>query len=384
MISNSESGDIQTICETANQNEIKDALSRVANDKAFYYILSYLFDDEQKEKILTEIKKNDTYSGFLKEFFYPTVKRIIEKTSDGLTFSGFENIGKKESCLYISNHRDIFLDSAILQILLLENNLLTSQITFGDNLTTTNFISDIGKVNNMRTVNRGCTNKELYENSRLLSDYIRLTITSGNESVWIAQGNGRTKDGDDKTQTGLLKMLNVSGKSAFAENFKQLNIVPVSVSYEYEPCDSKKTNEIYFSLNSEYVKSPEEDLQSIVSGIIENKRHIHISAGNIIQSELNEINNISNENEKIRTLASLVDSKIISNYKLWKTNFMAFDLLNNKSQFSQKYSKKEKELFHLYIKKQIRNLKGNRKILEEIILNIYANPVKNQLKSGLI
>lgn len=384
MISKFESEDIQSICEPDNQFEIKQALSRVANDKAFYFIMNYLYHDFQQEKIITKIKSIDTYQKFLREFFHPTVRKIIEKTSNGLTYSGFEKLNKKDSYLYISNHRDIFLDSAIVQIILLENKLLTAQITYGDNLTSSNFISDLGKINNMLTVSRGSTNKELYESSKLLSDYIRMTISANTESVWIAQGNGRTKDGDDKTQTGLIKMLNVSGKSTFAENYRQLNIIPVSVSYEFEPCDAKKTQEIYTSLNSEYIKSQDEDLHSIVSGIIESKGHIHISTGNIIHEELYEMNNISNENEKIRTLTALIDSQIISNYKLWKTNYMAFDLLNRKNQFVQVYTKEDKHLFQSYISKQIMNLKGNKNILKKIILNIYANPVKNQIKIGLI
>jgi len=381
---NSKFDEIRPYCEDNIKNEVKDALARISSDKAFYLIINYLYPDVQKDKITSKLMEINSTLEFQKQFMHPAIRKIIEKSSNGLTYDGFKNISKNNSYLFISNHRDIFLDSGILQILLLENNLPTTQITFGNNLMSTGFVTDLGKVNKMFTVFRGVTNKELYESSKLLSEYIRVTVTDKKESVWIAQGNGRTKDGDDKTQTGLLKMLNVSGKSTLIENFEQLNIIPVSISYEYEPCDSKKTQELYSSLNSTYVKSPDEDLQSIISGITEHKGHIHLSLGKNINYELLEIWKIQNENEKIKTLASAIDNQVYSNYKIWKTNYIAFDLLYNDNLYSEYYTSEEKEQFKAYISKQLYNLDGDRQKLNEIFLNIYANPLKNKLKYGLL
>ncbi|NJK84600.1 MAG: hypothetical protein HC906_00035 [Bacteroidales bacterium] len=185
---------------------------------------------------------------------HPLIKSIADRTSQGISFSGFEGLERGKPYLFVSNHRDIVLDSAILQALLVDNGLDTSEITFGSNLMTDNFVIDLGKVNRMYKVDRGTNKKQLLENSKKLSAYIRYSITKKKVSSWIAQRNGRTKDGNDRTETGLLKMFKMSGSKDFIESFGELNIVPMSVSYEYEPCCRFKVNELYISRNQTYVK----------------------------------------------------------------------------------------------------------------------------------
>ncbi|KAK6020190.1 hypothetical protein OSTOST_14160, partial [Ostertagia ostertagi] len=204
-------------------------------------------------------------------------------------------------------------------VLLVEHNIPTSEITFGSNLKEKGFVTDFGKLNRMFTVQREGTSKELYEISKKLSAYIRHTIVDKVVSVWIAQRNGRTKDGHDTTQSGLLKMLNISGKKSFSENFAQLAIVPITISYEYEPCDHLKVQELYLSsLHTKYTKAQGEDLNSIVTGIKQFKGRIHMSVGAPIEEkEYQYIDKIINENDKIKALTSMIDKRIHHDYKLY-------------------------------------------------------------------
>ena len=308
---------------------------------------------------------------------HPAIRSIVKQTSSGLTCSGFDNIDPDNAYLFIANHRDILLDSAILQILLVEHNFETSEITFGSNLMTSEFVIDAGKVNRMFKVFRDGTKREMLTNSKRLSAYMRYAITQKNTSLWIAQRKGRTKDGNDKTEPGLLKMLNISGTGNFIENFTELNIVPLTISYEYEPCDVLKVKELYYSLKAPYKKSPGEDLNSIITGITQQKGRIHLSIGKPINDKLYKIEEKAN-NDKINQLARMIDKQIYDNFKLWKTNYIAYDILYNNGKYLNKYTSEDKKAFKNYLTKQLINIKGDKKILEKIFLNIYANPVENK------
>ena len=236
-------------------------------------------------------------------------------------------------------------------------------------------------MNRMFAVKREGTVKELYDISRQLSAYIRHTILDKNVSVWIAQRNGRTKDGNDNTQTGLLKMLNLSGNKGFKKNFEELNIVPLTISYEYEPCDHLKVQELYLSsLHSKYIKAPGEDLNSILIGIKQAKGKIHVAFGKPIQEELVEIDKSSNDNEKIKTLVNLIDKQIYKNYKLNPVNYIAFDILNQTTVFEKNYSSEEKDNFLNYITAKTINMTGEQDMLMNLFLTLYANPLINKLK----
>ncbi|HSH64656.1 MAG TPA: hypothetical protein VLB84_02405, partial [Bacteroidia bacterium] len=215
-------------------HEAYDRLQKIIKDPLFMRLTNYLWPGMTFEEIKTKAERVNSAMTFQLEFMHPAIRTIVERSSDGLTSEGFENLDPDQAYLFIANHRDILLDSAILQVLLVEHGFKTSEITFGDNLMEKGFITEFGKLNRMFTVLREGTGRELYDISKKLSAYIRHTIQHKNVSVWTAQRNGRTKDGIDQTQTGLLKMLNISGTDSFAENFAALKIVPVSISYEYE------------------------------------------------------------------------------------------------------------------------------------------------------
>jgi 1-acyl-sn-glycerol-3-phosphate acyltransferase len=357
--------------------EARDAMQKIKKDPLFMQLVNYIWPKMTQEEAFAKAEKVTNNMSFQLEFMHQAIREIVARSSDGLTCSGFENIDPKKAYLYIANHRDILLDSAILQILLVEHGFETSEITFGNNLMQGGFITDFGKLNRMFTVLREGNSRELYEISQKLSAYIRHTVTEKNVSVWIAQRNGRTKDGYDLTQTGLLKMLNLSGKGSFAENVKELNIVPLSISYEYEPCDDLKVQELYLSsLHSKYVKAPGEDINSIITGVKQHKGRIHMAVGKPIDNELRELENIPNENEKIKQLVNIIDEQLYNNYMLWPVNYIASDIANRSTENSSKYTQEEKENFIQYIKDKISRLKGDEQTLFNLFITMYSNPVK--------
>lgn len=365
-------------------NEARGVMRRLQHDPLFMKLVNHLWPTMTQEEAFAKADKVTSNMAFQLEFMHQAIRVIVSRSSTGLTCDGFENVDPKKAYLYIANHRDILLDSAILQILLVEHGFETSEITFGNNLMQGDFITDFGKLNRMFTVLREGNSRELYEISQKLSAYIRHTIVDKNVSVWIAQRNGRTKDGNDMTQTGLIKMLNMSGGKNFTESIRQLNIVPLSISYEYEPCDDLKVQELYLSsLHSKYVKAPGEDLNSILTGILQPKGRIHMSVGKPIHAELEEIEKISNENDKIKHLVNCIDEQLYTNYKVWPVNYIACDIANESSEFSAHYTEKEKNDFIHYIKQKISKLKGEEQSLFNLFINMYANPVKAKKLSAI-
>jgi hypothetical protein len=366
-----------------NDDEINAALHRIVEVPEFGKILEFLFPERDKNDIIAELKQVNTALGFQKLFMHPLVNSIVHKTSKGMTCSGFNNLEPGTPYLFVSNHRDIVLDSAILQVLLLDNGHLTSEITFGSNLMTNQFIIDLGKVNRMFKVYRGGNRKELFRNSQILSAYIRYTLTQKRTSAWIAQRNGRTKDGNDKTESGLLKMFNISGTCEFEESFAELNIVPLSVSYEYEPCCALKVKEMsVVTKGLAYEKAPNEDLMSILGGITQPKGHIHLSVCSPVNRMLKDTGSTTVYNDRINILAAHIDKEVYRHYRLWPTNFIAHDLLNKSTAYSRHYSPEEKSDFIAYMHRELSGLKPENPEYTGLLLKIYANPVANAASVG--
>ncbi len=366
-------------------HEAYDRLQVIIKDPLFMRLVNYFWPGMTHEEVKAKAERVNSAMDFQLEFMHPAIRKIIERSSNGLSSEGFEHLQADQSYLFIANHRDILLDSAILQVLLVEHGFKTSEITFGNNLMEKGFITDFGKLNRMFTVLREGTGRELYDISKKLSAYIRHTISQKNISVWIAQRNGRTKDGIDQTQTGLLKMLNISGDGKFSENFKQLKIVPVTISYEYEPCDALKVQEAYLSsLHTKYIKAAGEDINSIITGVTMNKGRIHLAIGKPIEDEIEKLDDISNENDKIKQLTTLIDQKIYRHYKLWPINYIAADILDDRSDYIQFYTSKEKEDFLNYVHSKIAKLQGDTETLMNLFLRIYANPLKNLVSNTIV
>ena len=357
------------------------ALARIADHPVLSKISAFLFPGKDPAELRNLVSSVRTVFEFQSRVMLMAIKKILDDTSSQLSFTGLDLLDKNERYLFISNHRDIMLDSAIMQTILFETGMSTSEMAVGDNLITDPLLEDIARVNKMIKVVRNTNPREMYASSILLSEYIRKTVKNQESSVWIAQRNGRTKDGIDVTEQGLLKMLDMSGGGDFANDFRELSIVPVSVSYEYEPCDILKARELYISKRQKYVKSEGEDLNSILTGIMQFKGGIHYNFCDVISAE--EIESCANmgKNERFKALGEVMDLKINSTFHLWPNNFIAYDLLHNTDQFSNRYTISEREKFEKYVSYKTSDFEGNIDEIKKIFLSIYANPVVGITKS---
>ena len=361
-----------------NQEEIPDAIQRITADPLFQKLLNYLFPAEEHKELRNTILQSTTRFEFQKSFMYRVIQSIVKKTSDELIFSGIESLEKDKGYVFIANHRDIILDSSLLAMGLMESGLNTSEITWGDNLMISPFIVDVGKVNGMITVFREGSPKEMLKNSQRLSSYIRNNITARNQSVWIAQRKGRSKNGTDTTDVSVLKMLNLSGESKLPESLKNLNITPVSISYEWEPCDLLKVRELFISKQTAYVKNKDEDLFSIIGGVVADKGRIQITIGENINDSLQTIDTSVHNNLIIEQIAHLIDKQIHQNYHLWPSNYLAYDILENASKFTEKYDESTRNRLNLKLKELFESVDGPEEELKNLFLKLYANPVYNK------
>lgn len=363
------------------EKDIPAAIDRILEAREFSRMLAYVFPDRDVAEIQQKLQGIRRQSEFQQEFMYFVVKELLAKTSNGLSHDGLQQLKPDTPYLFIANHRDIVLDSSLLQVFLLEKGMPTSEIVSGNNLFTTPFITDLGKVNKIVSIPRNGNRLEVMNNSKVLSAYIRHTLLEKKNSLWIAQRNGRTKDGHDKTEEALLKMLNLSGEGELRENFARLNIVPVSVSYEYEPCAALKVNEMYASQKGTYEKKPGEDFLSIITGLTQQKGKIHLHVGTPLNDVLQQfVYESTSRNESIKQLASFIDRQIYENYKLWKTNYIAFDLLHNSQAYSQYYTPDESRSFQQFAAAEIQSCEGEKAGSLALYYRMYANPVLNQKK----
>ena len=267
-----------------------------------------------------------------------------------------------------------------------------TEIAVGDNLITNQTIEWLIRSNRMIKVVRGISARELYLSSQLLSKYIRLNITQQRSSIWLAQRQGRTKNGYDITEQGLLKMLDMSGGADFQTNFEELNIIPMSVSYEYEPCDIFKARELVISRKHKYVKAEGEDFKSIVTGIMQQKGNIHMNIGTQLTSEEIAAAALCDKNDRYQLIRHAVDQRVIEGYRLWKNNYVAYDIANHGFKYSHMYEPADVEQFVSYMEHQLDTVEPeiNREDLRRIFLDIYANPVytkellENEKRTGNI
>ncbi len=364
-----------------HQNEIPAAFNRIASNPHFQQLLNYIFPPEKHEEIINGLKNYSTTENFQKEVMKPVIRSIVQKTATSLTFSGIENLAHDKANIFIANHRDILLDSAILNLILIENNFNTCEITWGDNLIISTFVEDIGKSNKMITVFRHGSPKEMLKNSQILSKYIRRSVTRNNQSVWIAQRKGRSKNGTDTTDMSVLKMLILTRQNGIIESLKDLNITPVTISYEWEPCDSLKVRELYISEQHEYIKDKNEDMDSILGGVVSEKGRIHLHIGKPINDELDGLDADLSINKFMQKIAGLIDHHIHAGYKLWPSNYLACDLLTGTTQFAKKYDDKTREKLNQRLEKTINMIDGDPLKITDLFLRLYANPVFNQLKA---
>lgn len=361
-------------------HEVNERLADVARDPMMKAFMSFTFPDTDEQVWLEQFKEVHSISDFQHQFVACAVRQILAKSSEGLTTSGFDKLDKNTSYLFISNHRDIVLDTSLLNLVLLESGLIMTASAIGDNLVRKNFLNVLAKLNRNFLVQRGLSLRDQLTSSQTMSEYIKEQLLQENRSVWIAQREGRTKNGNDATQQGVLKMLAMAaGDQSLTDYFKALKIVPISISYEYDPTDSLKMPQLLAQhRDEEYIKGKNEDFTTMLSGILGQKKRIPLHAGDVIDTELDEIAaSIDNKNKQLQAIAQVIDRSIISNYKLWPTKYIAYDLLHNTDTYASQYTEQEKQLF---IRRLEMRIDPSDPVSKEYFLAMYANPLVNKLK----
>lgn len=363
-----------------DNTEVNQVLLSVASHPMFKALIHFTFP-EKKEEELREIFRNiHSIEAFQQEIIYQTMQRIIEKSSEGVTTEGFDQLDANTPYLFISNHRDILLDTSLLNVKLLEHQKIMTASAVGDNLVKKAFLLILARLNRNFIVKRNLPPRELLESSKLMSEYILHLLTEENRSVWIAQREGRTKDGLDRTHPGVLKMIGMaSDEPNLMDYFKKLKIVPVSISYEYDPTDKLKMPQLLAKLSDEtYIKEKNEDFINLMSGVVGQKKRIHIHIGQVLNQEIDAIKaEQTNSNQQVQMLAKAIDQQIVKNYKLWPTNYIAYDLLHHTTTFAHQYTEKEKQLF---LRRCELKVDKENEALVNGFLAMYANPVLHKMQ----
>jgi hypothetical protein len=364
--------------------EVHSALERLSNEKQFMKVLSTIYPLLPKEVIKQRLMSFDTNYAFQRDMVNPFLQYLEANMTKGISLNGLNKIDRSKSYLYISNHRDIILDSAFLCGKFIDNKMDTVEIAIGDNLLIFPWIEDLVRVNKSFIVKRGLSTRQVLESSQRLSAYIDQTINEKHQSIWIAQREGRAKDSNDRTQESLLKMFNMNGIGSFTENLSKLNICPISISYEYDPCDFLKAKELMQRhINPNFKKNPMDDLINMQTGVMGYKGSVVYEITGDIQADLNKISteNLS-RSEQIAAVAELIDKRIHSNYTIFPINKIAYDLLKDENRFAKEYSTMEKLDFERYLSLQITKIDLPEKdddFLMKKLLEMYANPLVNKL-----
>ncbi len=375
-------------------DEVKGVIERILTDPGFYKMMRYIYNELDEEDIREMMREIDTPEQFQEEVSGPAFKFITQTTTNGLTITNIDRLERDTAYLFLSNHRDIILDSALLNVSLLEKGFATTEIAIGDNLLHHDLIRDLVRLNKSFIVNRNVNPKEMLAVSKRLSNYIHHTIREQKASIWLAHKEGRSKDGDDRTASGLLKMLVSGSDESIHEAMTALNIIPMVVSYEYDPCDLYKANELLeIREHGEYQKQAGEDYQSALKGITGHKGRVNITLGNRLHRSLKRLPADVPKNEQFRLLSQEIDRRMHKMYKLWPTNFIAYDLLYGTRTYASEYTTIQKVAFKNYLRGRTLQLFVNRKSsllkregyirqAREVLLQMYANPVINQREAS--
>lgn len=365
-------------------SETLAAQEEIFADETFSHALEKLNMGITAESLREECKTFKSHYDFQKNFAGRFLRYYSDRTTTKVNYSGLENIEPNKAYMFIANHRDIIMDSTYLQLYFFDNDINTSKIAIGDNLVSTPLMLNIAKLNKMFLVKRSASLREKLVNSKELSEYIHCSMFDEHESVWIAQRNGRTKNGIDLTQQGLVKMLTYYDESRdVLDILKEMHITPLTVSYEYEPCDNLKARELALSEHEKYVKKPGEDFNSICQGILGFKGEVNFVIGKSIDDEIAQIPTDLRKNDKLTAVCQIIDKQIYANYKLYATNYIAYDYLGNCQEFAEYYTPQQKEAFLHYIDKQSITEDVDAKKMKNYLLNIYANPVKTHFGKNL-
>ena len=363
--------------------ELPQIYEELIADPAFRTVVESVMPGVPFEGLAMKMRQCKTNLEFQKAFFYGLLWDLVKKTANGLTFDCSALSDLTRNYTFISNHRDIILDSAFLSILLIDNGMTTVEIAIGDNLLIYPWIHKLVRVNKSFIVKRGLNMRQKLEASALMSRYMHFAMKEKHENLWIAQRQGRAKDSNDRTQESVLKMLAMGGEGDIIDRLTEMNIVPLAISYEYDPCDYLKAQEFQLKRDIEgYKKTMADDLKNMQTGLFGYKGRVHFQTGACLNDLLSTVDRSLPKPELFARISTWIDQRIHSNYRLYPGNYVAHDLLTGKNDFESHYTLAEKERFEAYVEKQLEKIEIPNKdisFLREKLLLMYANPLTNYL-----
>lgn len=366
--------------------EFESKMQELVKEPGFEHAVKYVMPDVNYPEFTGELLKVTSKHDFQQSIMVPFLEMLVKRTTAGLSGVGFEKLDINVPRTYITNHRDIVLDASFLNLCLVRSNNHTSEVALGNNLLIYNWIEDLVKLNKSFIVKRNVRVTQALEAAKQLSGYMHYCIDTKHESTWIAQREGRAKDSNDLTQESLIKMLTLGGGGTPIENIRMLNITPVSISYEYDPCDYLKATEyLHKRRNPDFHKCERDDLLSMETGILGYKGHVIFTAGECINSRLDGISLNADRQECIHTVAAAIDNKIHCGYHIFPSNYIAYDRIEKTHRFTDCYNDKDVESFDAYINRQLDKVEitdvnsEEREFMTDMIYQMYANPLRNKL-----
>lgn len=366
-----------------HDEELPQIFEELIADPAFRQVATAVFPEVPFEALAQKMRSCKTKLEFQKAFCYVILKKFAKDTTLGVTMDRTALPDKESAYTYISNHRDILLDSGFLSVELIDQGIDTVEIAIGDNLLIYPWIKKFVRVNKSFIVQRALTMRQMLESSARMSRYMHHTIKDKNQSIWIAQREGRAKDSNDRTQESVLKMLAIGGEGDIIDRLTEMNIAPLAISYEYDPCDYLKAQEFQLKRDiPDYKKTQADDLKNMQTGLFGFKGYVHFQVSPCINEELAKLDRSLPKPELFSQISALIDRKIHANYRIYPGNYIAHDCLSGTETFSSHYTIEEKQRFLKYIDQQLGRIElANKDVpfLREKILLMYANPLTNYL-----
>lgn len=371
------------------QEEFKEKMAHLVNEEGFEHAVRYVMPDvdyPEFVKLLLSVKDGNEFQSKVMRSF---LEMLVKRTTSGITCGGLDNISHDQRYTFMSNHRDIVLDASFLNYCFLTNDFPTSEVAIGNNLLIYDWITDLVKLNKSFIVKRNLKITQALVAARQLSAYIHYCINQKHESLWIAQREGRAKDSNDITQESLIKMIGLEGGGTLLENIISANIIPVAISYEYDPNDYLKATEFLLKrLDPAFKKSPHDDLLSMETGLLQPKGRVHFQIGRGINDILTKLPADTDKAEILKNVCSAIDCEIHSNYKIFPINYIAHDLLHHNQEYRAEYSEEELHGFQNYIERQLDKVRlasvsvVDRDYMREMMLTMYFNPLKNKIAAS--
>lgn len=362
--------------------ELPEVFERLLGNAQFAQVVAYVFKDVPFDMLAQKMRACKTNLEFQVAFCYPFIKGLLQKASLGCDMN-VDAIDMEKRYTFVSNHRDIVLDSALLDVLLVDAGCKTTcEIAIGDNLLSLPWVKDLVRINKSFIVERSVSLRQMLLSSKRLSDYIHLVIAQKHDNVWIAQREGRAKDSNDRTQESIIKMMAMGGEGSLVERLKGLHIVPLAISYEYDPCDFLKAQEFQLKRDiADWKKGPMDDVVSMQTGIMGYKGHIHYDAAPCIDAWLDTLDPDMPKADFFKAVATHIDEEVFRRYRLYPSNYVALDELEGTTAHADRYTAEQKAQFDGYIAQQMAKIQLPNKdeaFLRERLLTMYANPARNQ------